>query len=283
METKQKIDYETGIVLSGGGALGIAHVGYLLELEKRGIVPDCIAGTSMGAIIGGLRAVGYSPKAIEEIILGVDKKLIRKLIDLSLIGGIFKTRDIYKYFYSLVGDVLIENLKIPFVAVTVDITKGSLLYITKGRLVDAMIASMSIPIVFEGFKTDNGVLVDGGLRENFPVDAMKRVLNPNKIYGSVVLHSNNFEWNEREYEIPRRKTKFTLRDWLKSTFRKYKSLIEQASMSLNTILDESSKKTIDKNPEIHVTIIPPVTESTEFDKGKEIIDNGIKCTAERFK
>lgn len=274
---------ENGFVLSGGGALGIAHIGYLKVLEGKGITPDCITGTSMGAIIGGLRAFGLSPQEIERIVLKIDKKLMRKLIDISLVGGLLKTNDIHKFLRSIVGDIKIEELKIHFVAVAVDSIEGKLLYITKGRLVDAMIASMSIPIIFEGFKTKKEILVDGGLRENFPINAMKKIFNPDKIYASVVMQSTDFVWKEEIYNIPKMNMKFSLIDWFKSSFKKYKNIKLQLDKTLSIILDEANKRTIIENKDVNIIIIKPVTEKIDFLKGKIIIENGEKTTLRNFK
>lgn len=163
------------LALSGGGALGLAHIGALKALEERELKPDYLAGTSAGSIIGAFYASGLSVAEIEKIALSIDRKKTFQLLSPTLPrGGLMDAREFIAFMEEIVGkDTLIEDLKLPFIAVAVDIRNGNTLYIDRGRLVDAVRASISIPGVFKPLEANGTLLVDGGLRENLPLSALR--------------------------------------------------------------------------------------------------------------
>lgn len=190
---------KVGLVLSGGGAKGLAHIGILKELEKAGIRPDYITGTSMGAVIGGLYASGYSAKELEKLVTTVDwDYLLTDKINRSILSIDEKNND-GKYFLSLpvenfsiklpkglisgqnlsillrelclpVNNIAdFNNLPIPFACFAIDIVTGEKVKLDRGYLPDAIRASMSIPSVFTPIRLNNKLLIDGGITQNFPV------------------------------------------------------------------------------------------------------------------
>ena len=167
---------KVAVALSGGGALGLAHVGALKAMEEHRIKPSFLAGTSAGSIIGALYACGLSVPEIEDIVTSIDRKKTIYLLSPSIpLGGLMDPKNFIEFLEELIGkDTLIEDLEIPFVAVTVDFRNGNILYLNKGRLVDAVRASISIPGVFKPLKANGSLLVDGGLRENLPLRALKQ-------------------------------------------------------------------------------------------------------------
>ncbi len=191
-----------GLVLSGGGAKGMAHVGVLKVLDSLGIKPDYITGTSMGSIIGGLYAIGYSPSQLEAMIHKIDwshylsntndftninmieKDNYDNYFEFPFIGwkpslpqGAIKGQELELLFNELTvtvaGDTNFNNFPIPFRAVAVDILKGKPYVFSSGSLALAMRSSMSIPTIMDPIKYKGMLLVDGGLLENFPVDVCK--------------------------------------------------------------------------------------------------------------
>lgn len=188
-----------GLVLSGGAAKGIAHVGVLKVLEEAGIVPDIITGTSMGSIIGGLYAMGYSADSLEKLVLHQDwDKVLSDKIPLNEViweekpffenqliefpfekwkikvpSGLIHGQQISSLLTKLTlpayGIQDFSQLPIPFSCNGVDILRGVSVPITLGSLSDAMRASMAIPTVFTPIERDSFLLVDGGLIHNFPV------------------------------------------------------------------------------------------------------------------
>lgn len=195
-ETRPKI----GLVLSGGGAKGMAHVGVIRYLEKAGIRPDYVVGTSMGSVIGGLYALGYNSDELEEIILSIDwDLLISNRVEFSSIS--FEEKEYYnRYLLELplkngkvsIPSGLIEGQKlsevlhyytwpannyqnfdefpIPFRCIATDISTGEPIIFDKGYLHDALRSSIAIPTAFTSFSLDSTQVVDGGVVNNFPVD-----------------------------------------------------------------------------------------------------------------
>ena len=156
-----------GIALSGGSALGFAHIGVLEELNKNGIFPEVIAGTSMGAIIGGAYAKGIS---LEDMKTYANKITKSKFVDGNFFknGGIFKGRYINKLFKDVFGESKIEELDKKFACVACDIIKGEEVVFKEGILRDAVRASMNIPVLFTPINQNGMALVDGGLTNNLP-------------------------------------------------------------------------------------------------------------------
>ena len=213
-----------GLVLSGGGAKGIAHIGIIKALEENNVPIDYVAGTSMGAIVGAWYAMGYTPDDMLNLILSDDFSLWSR--------GIFDERYVYYFkkpdpspemvnfnialqdsskfethflpnslinpfpmnyaFMSLFApytaqcDGNFDKLFIPFRAVASDVYHKRELVLRDGDLGDAVRASMSFPFVFKPIEIDSVLVYDGGIYNNFPVDVMKNDFNPDVIIGSIV-------------------------------------------------------------------------------------------------
>ncbi|MGV8057034.1 MAG: patatin-like phospholipase family protein [Smithellaceae bacterium] len=196
-----------GLVLSGGGARGVTHIGIIKVLEEMKIPVDCIAGTSMGAIVGGLYASGISPAELEKIVTSMewneafkDKPSPQELsfrrkqdaadymIDfdlgykdgkLQMPRGLIQGQNLNMILKSLLFHTEevhdFDNLNIPFRAVATDIETGETVVLQKGELVKALRASMSIPGVFAPVEIDGTLLVDGGIANNVPVDIVRQM------------------------------------------------------------------------------------------------------------
>ena len=183
-------EYKIGLVLGGGGARGLAHIGVLKVLEREQIPISYIAGTSMGGLIGALYAAGISLDAIEAEI----KKLsptsqVIKLVDLKLAGvGLqLKGTRIYNYLATFLGeDCTFNDLNIPVGMVAVDTITGREVILREGRVVDAIRATISVPGIFSAVQTENLLLVDGGILNNVPVDVV-RGMGANRVIAVDVL------------------------------------------------------------------------------------------------
>jgi len=155
--------------LSGGAAYGYAHVGVLKYLEEWGLRPSAIVGTSMGAIVGGLYAYGYDSAQIQEVADQVRSIEMVKLFFPSFPrGGLIDTDGIRDFFHGFIGDAHIEDLPTSYRSVAVDVKTGQQVIFDSGRLLDAMMASMSIPAVFKPYSFQGHQLVDGGVLNNLP-------------------------------------------------------------------------------------------------------------------
>ena len=193
------------VVLSGGGAKGMAHIGVLKVLERAGIPVDIVTGTSMGSIIGGLYAIGYNANALDSLVRVQDwgyvisdredlsnqslsdrRKQNTYFINTNLgkkdknAGGIIKGKNLAELFQQLcVGYTdsidFTRDLPIPFACVATNIIDNSEYDFHSGHLPQAMRASMAIPAAFSPVRIGDMVLVDGGLRNNFPADIARQM------------------------------------------------------------------------------------------------------------
>ena len=206
---------KVALVLSGGGAKGIAHIRVLQALDSLGIVPDLIIGTSMGSVVGGLYAMGYSGDSIANIanntnwdnlltgdiplnkVSTEEKSEFKKyLVELDVVNwspklnsSLLRDQNLREFLSLLTFPVYninnFDDLSIPFRAMTTDIVNGKEVILDKGSLSLAMRASMSVPSIFQPVVYENTLLVDGGILNNFPTDVAKR-MGADIIIGSTV-------------------------------------------------------------------------------------------------
>lgn len=219
-----------GLVLSGGGAKGIAHIGVIQALEDNNIPIDYVAGTSMGAIVGGLYAAGYTPQEMMELILSkgfamwstgqIDPNLTYYFLDqpktpaFAHLNININPKDSLSRSSDLMPSSLIsplpmnfafmdlfaaytaqcggdfDRLFVPFRCVTSDVVHKHKVVCRSGRLSDAIRASMSFPAVFQPIKMNGIDMYDGGIYDNFPVDVMREDFAPDIMIG-VDVHSEN--------------------------------------------------------------------------------------------
>lgn len=186
-------DRKVGLVLSSGGARGSAHVGVLKVLEEAGIVPDVIAGASMGAQIGGAYAAGVSVNELEAHWRSTSPgRVIKTLLPTVPWSGWSSGRGLSSFLHRLVGDRRIEDLAIPFAAVATDLQTGQPYSIRTGLLAKAIRASLSVPGLFTPVWIDGHLLIDGGVSNPLPIDvarslgadvviAVETLVNPNEV------------------------------------------------------------------------------------------------------
>ena len=209
-----------GLVLSGGGAKGIAHIGVIQALEENDIPIDYIAGTSMGAIVGGFYASGYTPAEMMQLIESkgfrywstgeIDPSLVyyyakddptprlatvnvnfrdssatKSILPSSIINPLpmnFEFMNLFAAYSAQCGDDF-DKLFVPFRCVTSDVYNKHKIVCRSGSLGDAIRASMSFPIVFEPIEMDGVLVYDGGIYDNFPVDVMREDFAPDIMIG----------------------------------------------------------------------------------------------------
>ena len=156
------------LVLGSGGARGLAHIGIIRYLNENGYTIESIAGSSIGALIGGFYAAGKLD-AYEEWVRTLDALDIIKLLDFDGEGGLLSGVRLMKKLEEFVGDVKIEELPIAFSAVASDIDNEKEIWIKEGRLLDAIRASIAIPMFFAPYKLGGRKLVDGGVLNPVPI------------------------------------------------------------------------------------------------------------------
>ncbi len=160
-----------GIALSGGGARGIAHIGVFQALEEFGIKPQVVSGTSMGAIVGVFYAAGYSPKEMLEIL--VERKFHKMINWHRPFSGLIDIGQVKKVMAEMIGDDDFSSLKMPFYCAVTNLNSGLEEIKSEGKLFQWVMASASIPVVFEPQIIDGQTYVDGGLLNNLPAEAIR--------------------------------------------------------------------------------------------------------------
>lgn len=266
-----------GLVLSGGGAKGFAHIGVLKVLEEAGIKIDFIGGTSMGAVVGGLYASGYNATQIDSIFQATNfNELIKDYIPRSSKNfyerrndelyavvlpfnnfkiGIPEALSKGMYNYNLMSRITrnvrhikdFNQLPIPFLCIGTDIETGEEVLLNKGNLVQAMMASSAFPSLFSPVEIDGKILVDGGVVNNYPIEEVRK-LGADIIIGVDVQH-----------------------DLLDRT------QLKDATKILVQITNLQSKERMKNNiANTTIYIKPDITQYgvISFDKGKEIITKG---------
>jgi len=159
------------LVLSAGGARGYAHIGAIEELEARGFTIGAIAGSSMGALVGGLYALGTLPQ-YRDWVLSLDFFDVLRLVDFGFSeAGMIKGDRVFERMSYLFGDARIEDLPVPFTAVATDLHRQKEVWLREGSVKTAIRASLAIPMVLTPVWLDNRLLVDGGVLNPLPVAA----------------------------------------------------------------------------------------------------------------
>jgi len=160
-----------GLALGGGGVLGAAHVGVLQVLHERDIHPTMVAGTSAGAVIGAAYAVGIDPYSLEEMVVNADWGDFGRFSftpGLGLLDSVALRDTIAR----VAGQRTIEDLPVRFGAVATDVGSRDSVVLTQGSVADAVAASISVPGLFRPVKIDGRTLMDGGLTQNLPLEAV---------------------------------------------------------------------------------------------------------------
>lgn len=186
-----------GIALGSGGARGWCHIGVLRGLDEAGIVPDVVAGCSMGALVGAAWAAGRLD-ALEEWALSLTQSRMLGYVDLRFEhGGLLRGGTVREMLQDLDLPERIEDLGKPFIAVATDMSTGREVWIQRGSLFDAIRASISIPGLFSPYQVDGKWLLDGGLVNPVPSSACRALeadvtiaVNPNAKFGKL--------WEPRE-------------------------------------------------------------------------------------
>ncbi|MEE4687216.1 patatin-like phospholipase family protein [Pseudomonas alliivorans] len=156
------------LVLGSGGARGYAHIGVIQELERRGYEIACIAGCSMGAVVGGIYAAGKLDR-YSEWIESLDYLDVLRLVDVSFRLGAIRGEKVFGQIRDIVGEINIEDLRIPYTAVATDLTNQQEIWFQEGCLHQAMRASAAIPSLFTPVMQGGRMLVDGGLLNPLPI------------------------------------------------------------------------------------------------------------------
>lgn len=183
------------LVLGSGGARGYAHIGVIEEIEKRGYEIACIAGCSMGAVVGGIYAAGKL-QDYRNWIESLDYLDVLRLVDVSFRLGAIRGEKVFGQIRKIVGEINIEDLRIPYTAVATDLTNQQEIWFQEGCLHQAMRASAAIPSLFTPVMQGNRMLVDGGLLNPLPIVPVV------SSHCDLIIAVNLNATNQKHYTLP---------------------------------------------------------------------------------
>ena len=250
--TEGKTKKNVALVLSGGGARGLAHIGVIEELVANGYSITSIAGCSMGALVGGVYAVGKL-KEFREWMKTIDKKKMLSLSDISIsFNHIVKGNRIIEAIMEFVPDVAIEDLPIPYCAVATDLKAGREVVFDRGSLFEAIRASISIPSFYEPVQRDGMVLIDGGILNPFPLDRVKRHEGDILVGVDVSGQDYRAQWDEMHRLTEWQKSGESLKAKLFDYF-----IPDNIELNYFTLLSRSSSLMIRRNSLLMARLMKP--------------------------
>jgi NTE family protein len=288
---KQKV----ALVLSGGGARGIAHIGVIEELEKMGFEISSISGTSMGALIGAVYALGKMEE-YKKWLYTLDKLKVFSLVDFTLSSqGLIKGDKVLNRMKEFTSDANIEDLPIPYAAIAADIINKKEVVFTKGSIYEAIRASIAIPTVFTPVKTKTGLLVDGGVINNLPINRVKRI--PNDLLIAVNVNANipadKLGLSKKENEAKQSVYQKKLQDFYNQLRKIYPSnnhreeklgYFDLINKTINLMTDRITQLSLENNaPNILVNISRDSGSTFDFYKAEELVEIGRKAAIKSLK
>ena len=280
-ETKKQ---DVALVLSSGGARGLAHIGAIEELEAQGYRIGSIAGCSMGALIGGVYAAGMLEE-FREWMKTIDRKKMLELTDFSFsLNHIVKGTRIIEAIMEFVPDMLIEDLPIPYCAVATDLKAGREVVFNKGSLFEAIRASISLPSFYEPVQRDDMILIDGGVINPIPLNRVKR--NPGDILVGVDVSGHDYkaQWETKQKLAEIQKNDKSLKAKILD-----KLIPDNIDFNYYTVLSRTSSLMIRQNsilmtqlmkPDILIDIQMNRYGSFDFDKSEKLVTIGRQKTAQ---
>jgi len=283
------------LVLGSGGARGLTHIGAIEELEHQGYTITSISGASMGSVVGGVYAAGHLPE-FKKWICNLDRLGVYSLMDFTLTTqGFIKGDKVFNEIKKFVNHKNIEELNIPFVAVAVDIASGKQKVFDSGDLFSAIRASVAIPSVLTPVYLDDAVLVDGGVMNPLPMDAVKR--SNNDIMVAVDLNgpgqykSKKQLSKERAKELKSEKSRWekalssVFSDFLKSNDKKKKhNYFDILNGSFDLMQSRFTEVLLQEHkPNILVRIPKSAADTFDFFRAEELIEFGREQTKSAIK
>lgn len=265
------------LVLSSGGARGVAHIGIIEGLLDEGYEIKSIAGSSMGAVVGGVYAAGKL-KEFKEWITNLDKMDVFKLVDFTLsTQGFIRGEKVFNEMKTFIPDSKIENLDIPFIAIATDISNKKEVVFKEGSLYTALRASAAIPSVLMPAMVDDVELVDGGLLNPIPINHITRE------DGELIVVSDVNADIPTDIKKPTSSEKSRFAPWIekwnslfsKKDKNKRMSYFEIVAKSVDLMQDQISALTMEKNkPDLVIRISRETCSTFEFYRSKELVKYG---------
>jgi len=270
---KVKGKLKVGLALGSGGSWGLTHIGVLKVMEENKIPMDYISGSSMGAIIGACYALNPNIKELEKKTSDLTKWRLIKLVDvsipkISLISG----NNIRNFIEELIGDKSFSDTKIPLKIIATDLESGKEIIINKGKLIDAIMASISIPGIFPPIRLPEGLLVDGGVINPTPTNIVKKMGSDIVIGVDLTMQSKAeltnpkmFQTLMRSYEILRtQSTKFNINEDDKNLL-----IIKPNTTKLRSFKFHEIQKFIDEGERVAREALPKIKKLIRGGKSKK--------------
>lgn len=242
-----------GLVLSGGGARGFAHIGVLQALNEAGIFPDVISGTSAGALVGVLYADGYSPREILKMMNSTSRlHYIRPTVPRE---GLLQISGIERILRENLRAKSFEELKLPLYVTATDLNNGRAEYFCSGELINPVIASASIPVLFKPIIINDIHYVDGGVLDNLPIRPLENRCS--RIIGSFV--------NPVGYE---------------------ETVLSLTQIAERVFMLNMSKEVLEKSDRFDLFIAPPELKNYKIldpEKASEVFEIGYRAAVEKLR
>lgn len=272
------------LVLSGGGARGIAHIGVIEELLDAGYDISSVVGTSMGAVVGAAFALGKLNE-FKKWMLSLDKLKVINLLDFSFsTQGLVKGDKVFNAMKNITGNANIEEMNIPFKCVAVDILTKKEIVFNKGNIYDALRATVSIPTVFTPLKMNDLLLVDGGVLNNLPVNHAIRHEDDMLVAVDVTARVpviNPFQTkqqSDKEASVYRRKMKEfqeQLSKLLTGNRKDNLSYFEVLNTTIGLMINRIAQGVLEKNPpDLLINISKETCGIFDFYRAGELIEIG---------
>jgi NTE family protein len=243
---------KTGLVLSGGGIRGVGHLGVIKALEEAGVKIDYIAGTSAGALVGAMYSFGYKPDEILQVVLSTS--FFKSMRIAWTMKGLLSIEGLHDLLLKYIPSNSFDSLKIPLVVAATDIKRGRVEYFSQGELIPALLSSSCVPVVFNPYRFNGILYVDGGMLDNLPVKAIHDKCD--------VIIGSHCNFINSEFDV-----------------KNIRSVIERSLLMAISGNTSMSKQLC------HVLIEPPeIGKFSGFDlgKAKEIFDIAYRYTKETF-
>ncbi len=277
------------LVLGSGGARGLAHIGVIKWLEDNGYKIESISGCSMGALVGGFYAAGRL-NAYVEWLKDVDVLDMLKLLDFKGSGGLVSGETLMAKLQEIMGnDIAIENLDLKFTAVTTDINEEKEIWINQGSLINAIRASISIPLFFTPYKYKGMLLVDGGVLNPVPIaptfhDNTDLTIAVN--LGADAVHGRKLIQNKEDEKLSfsSKITKYLSNIALPDSIQNENGIYVIANKSFETMQGTIARmKLATYPPDIEIDVPRNLCGTFDFNKADKIIEYGYNLCAETFK
>jgi NTE family protein len=280
-----------GLALGSGSARGWAHIGAIRALEERGIKPDLVCGTSVGALVGAAYASGQLG-LLEKWVTGLAWTTVVRLMDLTWRGGLIRGNRLFTLFRSMFEDREIDDLPIPYGAVATELYSGRELWLRHGKVLDAVRASCAMPGLFTPVMRENVVLVDGGLVNPVPV-SMCRALGAELVIAVDLSWGKLGPYRERGRAVaPREVPGWLARlrpGWVEKTpgvraehEETIPSIFEVFSTSLDVVEMRVARSRLSGDPaDVLLTPLLPDFATMDYHRAKEAIDEG-RASVERM-